>query len=319
MRGPRTQWVGRISIIISSLTLDSACFFDGGGNATTPPDGSDALSNQEISKSNELQSDNDINDAVSAALPGPDAGKLTDSGAETFEPCTMANPATCDDKAECTQDKCDPSLGCIHSGAYFSKTYSSQFANATRVGGVVQVGDGFAVIHMAPSVASGIGTAQLARFTDFGELLWSKTFGDNGIGHFAFGLVASPDAFVFVGTAGESSQFQHVDGWMVRTDLDGNMVWDKTFGTKDHDEHITALVLLPDGYASVGPSGTSAPTDPKSNVAGWLLRTDENGNLLWQKFYPNPTNSFPFALVALPTGFAFAGSTGSDPSKPELF
>jgi len=95
------------------------------------------------------------------------------------------------------------------------------------------------------------------------------------------------------------------DIWLLRTDLDGNVLWSKCYGgTKD--EQIVKVFLNEDGGFTV--FGTTMSLDGDSQSANnlkpawnleignklWVFRTDSNGNLLWERAIGTQTESHEY-------------------------
>src|SRR5690606_7371697 len=79
-----------------------------------------------------------------------------------------------------------------------------------------------------------------------GNKIWDKTYGHTGIETFYKALIL-PDGYLFAGQSdsnigNEKSEncYGQNDIWVVKTDFDGNKVWDKTIGSIVYDE-ITDL------------------------------------------------------------------------------
>ncbi|MFW9800290.1 MAG: hypothetical protein ACFFD9_07635, partial [Candidatus Thorarchaeota archaeon] len=109
---------------------------------------------------------------------------------------------------------------------------------------------------------------------------FNRTFGGVNFDVGARFVECSDGGYAIVGTT-SSFGAGNSDVWLVRTDSTGKMMWNQTYGGASSDVG-RALVELSDG-------GFALLAETESFGAGqwdfWLLRTDENGNLLWNRTY----------------------------------
>lgn len=130
----------------------------------------------------------------------------------------------------------------------------------------------------------------VTRLDENGNLIWQKALGgsyhDNGHsilqtsdgGFIVAGGVSSADGDV----VGKHDSF---DGWVVRLDAKGAVLWSKCYGGNGIDD-IDAISQAPDGgYIMTGYS-LSTDGDFSFNHGGgdlWVIKTDGAGNIQWQK------------------------------------
>jgi len=90
-----------------------------------------------------------------------------------------------------------------------------------------------------------------------------------------------PAGFVFAGsTTAQGTGGQ--DGWVVRTDSQGVVLWQKTIAATGKDDHFTGVAALADGsVAASGFRNNADGTNFGSEV--WIARLDALGNLQWQR------------------------------------
>jgi predicted secreted protein len=98
------------------------------------------------------------------------------------------------------------------------------------------------------------------------------------------------------------------DFWLVKTDANGTMQWNQTYGGAITD-YASALVQTADGgYALAGFTGSFGA----GNHDFWLVKTDSAGNALWNKTYGGTSVDEAYALVQTADGgYALAGYTWS--------
>ena len=144
----------------------------------------------------------------------------------------------------------------------------------------------------------------------FGEhtgLLWNRTFGGLGDDEGRCVVNCTSGGFAITGFT-DSFGAGGTDGWLVRTDADGNHLWNRTYGSGKDDELYSIIECQSGGFAMIGTSGFGPYPDMPSTM--WVLRTDEYGNILWQKFFGSPSSFCRgHDLVEFEDGtFALAGS-----------
>ncbi|MCK4477225.1 hypothetical protein KAU88_01700 [Candidatus Bathyarchaeota archaeon] len=101
------------------------------------------------------------------------------------------------------------------------------------------------------------------------------------------------------------------DFWLIRTNADGNMKWNKTYGGPDGDTAKSLVQTSDGGYAIAGETTVWAGAGAWY-PSWWLVKTDADGNMQW-----NQTFDYAFwcgiATCVVQTsdeGYAIAGSTG---------
>ena len=98
------------------------------------------------------------------------------------------------------------------------------------------------------------------------------------------------------------------DAWLVKTDSEGNELWNMTFGGASYDAAL-AVQLTPDGgYVFAGYTQSYGA----GNADAWLVKTDSEGNELWNMTFGGA--SYDEALAVQPTpddGYLFTGRTWS--------
>jgi hypothetical protein len=95
------------------------------------------------------------------------------------------------------------------------------------------------------------------------------------------------------------------DIWMVKFDVNNNILWDKTIGGSDYDGIVNAIIVNDTVFiASSSYSNISGEKAMNNFGLGdiWMLALDLDGNILWQESYGGDAEEgFP-ELVSLPNG-----------------
>ncbi|MGJ8665533.1 MAG: hypothetical protein ACSHW7_04145 [Patiriisocius sp.] len=128
-----------------------------------------------------------------------------------------------------------------------------------------------------------------------GTTLWRRYFGGSNNDRSYDALETADGGILMVGSS-ESNDFDITDGkgsydfWAVRLTPTGDIVWAKSFGGSEIDNGY-ALTMTTDGnYMMVGDTRSSDfdVTNPKGNADAWVIKFDDNGNIIWQKTYGGP-------------------------------
>jgi hypothetical protein len=105
-------------------------------------------------------------------------------------------------------------------------------------------------------------------------MLWNKTY-DGPESQKALALAKAGDGYLIVGDTILSSGA--VNALMVKTDLNGNSVWQKTFGGPVYDSPSDVIRLSSGGYAVTGFTFSWG----KGQRDFWLFKIDDSGNVVW--------------------------------------
>ena len=167
-------------------------------------------------------------------------------------------------------------------------------------------GGGFVVGGGSKNIDN-VDEARLVRFNAQGDSLWSQTFGGTGqywIGRQVKYLAAG--GFVICG-ATDATGYQ--DGFLLRTDAEGNELWRQTYGWEDP--------IYIDGFTSVcesfnGDLYTSGTRNLSfENGQHWVQRTDMGGALIWRVSWGGPFSEGATYLNLMAGGQPLiAGGTG---------
>lgn len=136
----------------------------------------------------------------------------------------------------------------------------------------------------------------LARVNSTGLVQWARFFG-GGDADLAARLVRVPLGVIVVGSSessdGDVSENKGgFDYWVLRVDLTGELVWERSFGGSG-DDIARDAALMPDGTVMIVGESDSEDGDRTQSFGGtdvWLVRIDQNGNLLWQRSYGGSLN-----------------------------
>lgn len=145
----------------------------------------------------------------------------------------------------------------------------------------------------------------LLKLDGNGTLEWTQIIPNGVIANGLIDIIAVSDGnYMAVGTTRDASF--NARNWLVKIDPDGNILWQKVFGTTG--KIIKRLTELPTG--DIAASGHLADF--------YLAKLNLNGDLLWEKNYPEPGNQTNYDLLVTADGNLALLGTSPDPSVGAL-
>lgn len=163
---------------------------------------------------------------------------------------------------------------------------------------------------------------------------WDKRYGGINVDAFTCILQTADGGYILGGDSysdndGDKTQPNwnslYFDFWVVKTDSVGNIMWDKDLGGTKGEDLSSILESNDGGYLFCGSSGSDSTGNITQNAKGttdfWVLKTDINGNILWDKRYGGSnTNKLNSADKTFDGGYILGGYSNSnisgDKSEP---
>jgi hypothetical protein len=174
---------------------------------------------------------------------------------------------------------------------------------------VLETADGgYLVAGVTESEGAGGKDLMLVKTDSDGDEKWKKTFGGTGDDWGVAVLETKGGGYVAAGiTTSQGSGGS--DGWIVKTDSDGNEEWDVAIGGSKNDG-ITSILETEDGYIVVGVT--------ESYGAGgedvWLVKTDADGVRIWEKTFGKDGDERGNYVLETDGGYVVVGVTESEGS-----
>jgi hypothetical protein len=134
----------------------------------------------------------------------------------------------------------------------------------------------------------------LIKTDEWGNVTWSKTYGDPYVNEFANSLVATRDGgYALAGyTTPDDSAFARADLWLVKTDSSGNMQWNRTYGTAEDEVAYSLIEANGGGYAIAGYTNSSGESKDM-----YLVRTDQSGIAQWTFTYGFSGDDVAYSMI----------------------
>jgi hypothetical protein len=180
--------------------------------------------------------------------------------------------------------------------------------NDDRAYSMVQTSDGgLALAGFTMSYGAGLLDFYLIKTDGSGNLSWNQTYGGAG-SEVANSLVQTSDGGYALAGATESFGAGGSDFWLVKTDTNGNMMWNQTYGGTDFDGAQSVVQTSDGGFALAGRTDSFGA----GHYDFWLVKTDANGNMIWNKTYGGTDHDEATSLMQTSDeGYVLAGSANS--------
>ncbi len=158
-----------------------------------------------------------------------------------------------------------------------------------------------------------------------GNLIWQKCFGGTDTDYGTSIKQTTEGGYILCGgtfsTNGDvKGNHGYNDGWLVKIDSAGLILWQKCFGGSG-GESINSIEQTKDkGYVICGYTGGSNDGDltgitTYGNDDYWIVKTDSIGNILWQKVFGGSVDDEAFSIQQTSEGgYVIIGYAKSDSS-----
>ncbi|MCH8074414.1 MAG: hypothetical protein IIC64_01205 [SAR324 cluster bacterium] len=141
-----------------------------------------------------------------------------------------------------------------------------------------------AAAHVALAVAvlalAACGAGKTVKVKPQPPPTWARAYGGEKNDQASMAIPVSGGGFVMVGRT-FSKGAGGSDGWVVRMDRLGKVLWERTFGGKGMDTFKTVSPAPGGGFVVAG----ATTTNSKGRRDGWVIRLDAKGKKLWEKTF----------------------------------
>ena len=140
-----------------------------------------------------------------------------------------------------------------------------------------------------------------------GDFVWQTSLGGTGI-DISYDIAKTQDnAYVITGnTLSTDADVSHNNGesdvWLVKVNDAGQLVWESNFGGTSFDS-AQGIATSVDGGFIISGNSKSMDNDVSDNAGEndiWLIKTDVQGKLIWQKTFGGSNIDFGFDVLENP-------------------
>ena len=173
----------------------------------------------------------------------------------------------------------------------WNKTYGGKYYDlAEKTIPLTPEGDFLIVGNTLSFGTAGSLDGWLIKIDANGNEKWNKTYGTKDFEHLWEVRITSDGDYVMIGYV-ENSSTNRRDAWVVKTDADGNLQWEKKYGPayqglSIHETADNGYILLAEVEDTVFGGYLNA----------WMVKIDKDGDEEWNKMFITPQGENRFAV-----------------------
>ncbi len=183
----------------------------------------------------------------------------------------------------------------------FGSTGSDYFSSVDEAGD-----GGFIMLGSEYISASKGNNYSLVKINHAGNRVWTRTYGGTGDDRGLSVQNTPGEGFILAGRTNSYGAGSY-DYWIIKTDSNGNIQWDKTFGGKEDDSPFSIKQTEDGGYITAGYTDSSGMGGDDC----WILKLSFSGDKEWGKTYGGEYNDYGNSILLTDGGYIVAGSAES--------
>ncbi|KQC13789.1 MAG: hypothetical protein APR63_00235 [Desulfuromonas sp. SDB] len=140
---------------------------------------------------------------------------------------------------------------------------------------------GYIAVGYSKFISPGSIDIWLVRVDRLGDSVWIRNYGSPQYNDVGYSVKQTLDSGFIVAGSRWSELSNSNDFYIFKIDIEGNPVWEKSFGGNDHDDAYSLQITSDQGFILTG--YTKSFGGGSADI--WLVKTDSNGDSLWTKTF----------------------------------
>ena len=156
---------------------------------------------------------------------------------------------------------------------------------------------GYVIVGVTYSYGLGLSSIYLIKTDSLGDTVWTKTYGGSGSESGRSVMQTADGGYIIVGNTNSSGN-GYYDVYLIKTDNQGNIIWQSTIGGSQNDIGYCVRQTADNGYIITGE--TTSYGAGRRDV--YLIKTDTNGDTVWTKTYGGSETDYALEVLQTHSG-----------------
>ncbi len=174
----------------------------------------------------------------------------------------------------------------------------------------------------------GLSDCWIVKLNSVGNIAWEKSFGGSGDER-AYSVQATADGKFIMGgwsdsndgdVTGHHGSLNLADYWLVKLDVNGNLIWQKSLGGSSRDLEY-GLQQISDGSFLVAGASYSTDGDVTGNhgvADAWIVKLNTDANLVWQKSLGGSSSDLAYSVQETADSGSIVASWSLSPNDGDV-
>lgn len=168
---------------------------------------------------------------------------------------------------------------------------------------------GYVFTGYTKATAAGQEDVWFVKTDTSGNPLWTKTIGGFE-GDQSQAILQTSDSGFVIAAVTKSFGTGDYDVWLIKTDVNGDTIWTKTYGGNQTDWVYSIQLTSEQGFIIAGSTKSFGYANGKFDI--WLIKTNSFGDTLWTKTFGGVENDGAYSVrESIDGGFILTGYTSS--------